>query len=110
MRSPAVEAASDTGGAASLGWDAVEGVADGGSPFTAGAFCPLGLTGVIEIPEAVSALGDELAISGPSSVAELKDGKITAREVHPEDAGLPTHPFNEILGGTPAETGAALSA
>ncbi|MEM6897374.1 MAG: anthranilate phosphoribosyltransferase, partial [Pseudomonadota bacterium] len=53
---------------------------------------------------------DELAISGPSSVAELKDGKITAREVHPEDAGLPTHPFNEILGGTPAENGAALSA
>jgi anthranilate phosphoribosyltransferase len=23
--------------------------------------------------------------------------------VHPEDAGLPVHPFRDILGGTPAE-------
>ncbi|MEM1232679.1 MAG: anthranilate phosphoribosyltransferase, partial [Pseudomonadota bacterium] len=53
---------------------------------------------------------DEISISGPSSVAELKDGKITAREVHPEDAGLPVHPFSAILGGTPEENGAAFKA
>ena len=53
---------------------------------------------------------DEIAISGPTAVAELKDGKITSREVHPEDAGLPAHPFRDILGGTPEENGKAFAA
>ena len=53
---------------------------------------------------------DEIAISGPTAVAELKDDKITAREVHPEDAGLPVHPFQNIMGGTPEENGAAFRA
>ncbi|MEO0485106.1 MAG: anthranilate phosphoribosyltransferase [Pseudomonadota bacterium] len=53
---------------------------------------------------------DEIAISGSTAVAELKDGKITAREVHPEEAGLPTHPFSAILGGTPQDNGAAFQA
>jgi anthranilate phosphoribosyltransferase len=53
---------------------------------------------------------DEIAISGPTSVAVLKDGEITAREVHPEEAGLPVHPFASILGGTPEENGAAFRA
>ena len=46
---------------------------------------------------------DEISISGPTSVAALSGGMITAREVHPEDAGLPVHPLKEILGGTPEE-------
>ena len=50
---------------------------------------------------------DELAISGPSWVARLKDGKITDHQVHPEDAGLPVHPFADIIGGTPAENAQA---
>ncbi|MEM1374272.1 MAG: anthranilate phosphoribosyltransferase [Pseudomonadota bacterium] len=53
---------------------------------------------------------DEISISGATAVAELKHGKITAREVHPEDAGLPVHPFSAILGGTPEENGAAFKA
>jgi anthranilate phosphoribosyltransferase len=53
---------------------------------------------------------DEISISGPTSVAVLKDGKIKPREVHPEEAGLPVHPFRDILGGTPAENAAALRA
>lgn len=53
---------------------------------------------------------DELAISGESWVAALEDGKITEIEIHPEDAGLPTHPFEEILGGTPEENAAAFRA
>jgi anthranilate phosphoribosyltransferase len=53
---------------------------------------------------------DEISIAGPTSVAVLKDGRITAREVHPEEAGLPVHPFRDILGGTPAENAAALRA
>jgi anthranilate phosphoribosyltransferase len=50
---------------------------------------------------------DELSIALPSRVAALADGAITEFEVHPEDAGLPVHPFEAILGGTPAENGAA---
>ncbi|WP_138470168.1 anthranilate phosphoribosyltransferase [Poseidonocella sp. HB161398] len=53
---------------------------------------------------------DELAISGPSAVAELRDGKVSEFQVHPEDAGLPVHPFEEIVGGTPEENGIAFRA
>lgn len=53
---------------------------------------------------------DELTICGTTAVAALENGKITSREVHPEDAGLPVHRFAEILGGTPEENGAAFRA
>ena len=53
---------------------------------------------------------DELAISAASQVAVLADGQITPLEVHPEDAGLPVHPFRDIMGGTPAENGVAFRA
>ena len=53
---------------------------------------------------------DELTITGTSWVAELKDGTVTDREVHPEEAGLPVHPFEAILGGDPEENGRAFRA
>jgi anthranilate phosphoribosyltransferase len=53
---------------------------------------------------------DELSIAGPSRVAALSDGAITEFEVHPEHAGLPVHPFEAIIGGTPAENAAAFRA
>lgn len=53
---------------------------------------------------------DELTITGKSWVAELAKNTINLREVHPEDAGLPVHPFDAILGGTPEENGAAFAA
>ena len=53
---------------------------------------------------------DELAISEKSDVAVLENGKITGLEVHPEDAGLPVHPFRDILGGTPAQHAVAFRA
>ena len=53
---------------------------------------------------------DEISISEPTQVAVLDGGKIRGREVHPEDAGLPVHPFREIMGGTPAENAQAFSA
>ena len=53
---------------------------------------------------------DELAITGTTSVAVLENGKITALEVHPEDAGLPVHRLRDILGGSPEENGKALLA
>ncbi len=52
---------------------------------------------------------DELSIAGLSWVAALNpDGTVTDHEIHPEDAGLPAHPFEAILGGTPEENDAAL--
>ena len=53
---------------------------------------------------------DEISISEPTQVAVLEDGKIRGREVHPEDAGLPVHPFRDILGGTPGENAEAFRA
>ncbi|OSP56260.1 anthranilate phosphoribosyltransferase [Pseudoruegeria sp. SK021] len=53
---------------------------------------------------------DEIAISAPSEVAVLKDGTVSMITVHPEDAGLPVHPFEDILGGSPAHNGAAFRA
>ncbi len=54
---------------------------------------------------------DELAISGISWVAALEeDGSIHEAELHPEDAGLPLHPFEDILGGTPEDNAVAFRA
>ncbi|WP_425090688.1 anthranilate phosphoribosyltransferase [Tropicimonas sp. S265A] len=53
---------------------------------------------------------DELTITGVSWVAALENGAVTMREVHPEEAGLPVHPFEDILGGTPEENGRAFAA
>ncbi|MGC1495250.1 MAG: anthranilate phosphoribosyltransferase [Sulfitobacter sp.] len=46
---------------------------------------------------------DELTITGVSWVSGLDAGDVTDFEIHPEDAGLPVHPFEAIIGGTPAE-------
>jgi anthranilate phosphoribosyltransferase len=46
---------------------------------------------------------DELTITGVSWVSSLDGGVVTDFEVHPEEAGLPEHPFEDIVGGTPEE-------
>ncbi|WP_375228003.1 anthranilate phosphoribosyltransferase [Roseobacter sp. S98] len=47
---------------------------------------------------------DELTITGISWVSALNpDGTVTDMELHPEEAGLPVHPFEAIVGGTPEE-------
>jgi anthranilate phosphoribosyltransferase len=53
---------------------------------------------------------DELSIAAASQVVALDNGRIEAFEVHPEDAGLPLHPFEAILGGSPADNATALRA
>ena len=54
---------------------------------------------------------DELTITGVSWVAALEeDGRVKDVELHPEDFGLPVHRFEDILGGTPEENGAAFKA
>lgn len=50
---------------------------------------------------------DELSIAAPSRVAALADGAVTEFEISPEDAGLPVHPFEAIIGGTAADNAAA---
>ena len=53
---------------------------------------------------------DELSIAGPSQVVSLCEGSLTDLTVHPEDAGLPVHPFEAILGGTPEDNAKAFRA
>ncbi len=53
---------------------------------------------------------DELTITGVSWVAALENGVVKEVELHPEDAGLPVHPFEEILGGSPADNAKAFRA
>jgi anthranilate phosphoribosyltransferase len=49
---------------------------------------------------------DELTTTGPSFVAELKDGAVSTFEVSPQDAGLPSARPEDLKGGD-AETNAA---
>lgn len=51
---------------------------------------------------------DELSVAGPSQVVALDGGLLTEFRVHPEDAGLPVHPFEDLLGGAPADNAHAL--
>ncbi|MBS7811755.1 anthranilate phosphoribosyltransferase [Roseococcus pinisoli] len=53
---------------------------------------------------------DEMAISGPTEVVEIYEGRLRRFTVTPEDAGLPVHPIEAIRGGEPAENATALVA
>jgi anthranilate phosphoribosyltransferase len=53
---------------------------------------------------------DELTTTGSTTVAELKDGTITVREVVPEDAGLPRSGISDLKGGDAAHNAAAMRA
>lgn len=46
---------------------------------------------------------DEISISAPTTVAELKDGKITKYVISPEQFGIPFGTKDEVVGGTPEE-------
>ncbi|WP_299280571.1 anthranilate phosphoribosyltransferase [uncultured Tateyamaria sp.] len=53
---------------------------------------------------------DELTITGISWVSALENGTVADFELHPEEAGLPTHPFEDIVGGTPEDNAKAFDA
>jgi anthranilate phosphoribosyltransferase len=53
---------------------------------------------------------DEISIAGITHVARLEGGDVTEAELHPEEAGLPVHSFDAILGGTPEENARAFRA
>ncbi len=53
---------------------------------------------------------DEISIAAPTRVAAVENGAVREFDLHPEDAGLPVHPFEAIMGGTPAENATAFRA
>ena len=53
---------------------------------------------------------DELATSGPTDVAEWKEGAVRRFQVTPEDAGLPRASIADIRGGDAEENAVALRA
>ncbi|MDQ6802903.1 MAG: anthranilate phosphoribosyltransferase [Acidobacteriota bacterium] len=46
---------------------------------------------------------DEISVSAPTRVAEVRNGQIRVSEVTPESIGLRTHPIEEIAGGDSRE-------
>lgn len=53
---------------------------------------------------------DELTLTGPSQVAELKEGQVSTYEVHPEEFGLKTAPAAALKGGDAPHNAQILSA
>lgn len=51
---------------------------------------------------------DELTTTGPTFVAELKDGSVSTFEVTPEDAGLPQASPQDLIGGEAEENASAI--
>ncbi|MGB2079206.1 MAG: anthranilate phosphoribosyltransferase [Vibrio sp.] len=52
---------------------------------------------------------DEVAIHGPTQVAEIKNGEITHYTLTPEDFGVETYPLSSIVGGEPEENRAIVT-
>ncbi|MFS0722642.1 anthranilate phosphoribosyltransferase [Paenibacillus sp. 1P07SE] len=50
---------------------------------------------------------DEISISAPTQISELKDGQLRTFDITPESLGLQTYPLGEVMGGD-AATNAAL--
>lgn len=53
---------------------------------------------------------DELSIAAESQVVALEGGSLREFSLHPEDAALPVHAFEELLGGSPQENAVELLA
>ncbi|WP_151734483.1 anthranilate phosphoribosyltransferase [Paenibacillus tengchongensis] len=51
---------------------------------------------------------DEISISAPTQVSELKDGAVVTYEITPEALGLSRYPLHEVLGGDAAENAAII--
>ncbi len=53
---------------------------------------------------------DELTTTGPSYVAQLKNGEVTTFEISPDDVGIPRANPDDLKGGTPEHNALALKA
>lgn len=47
---------------------------------------------------------DEISVSAPTAVCELRDGEIRKYSLSPEHIGLERHDINDLTGGSPAES------
>jgi len=52
---------------------------------------------------------DEISISAPTKVSELKNGVVTTYHISPEELGLQRHSLQHILGGEPAQNATIIS-
>jgi anthranilate phosphoribosyltransferase len=51
---------------------------------------------------------DELTVTGPTSISELKDGKVENYSIHPEEVGLSTATLEDLRGGETAQESAGM--
>jgi anthranilate phosphoribosyltransferase len=51
---------------------------------------------------------DEVSVSAPTLVYQMKDGSPSAFTLRPSDLGLPLHPLDAVRGGSPGENAEAL--
>ena len=51
---------------------------------------------------------DEISISAPTRVSELRGGEVRTYDIHPHDLGLSVHPMSDILGGDAKENAAII--
>ena len=51
---------------------------------------------------------DEISISGPSQIAEVKGDQVTLAEIQPEDVGLKSAPISTLRGGNDGQGNAAI--
>ena len=51
---------------------------------------------------------DEITTTGPTFVSEIKDGKVTEFDIHPESYGIDVTTIESLRGGHPAENAMAL--
>jgi len=53
---------------------------------------------------------DEISITGPTRVSELRDGKVTTSTISPKDFGIPLGDIKEIIGGEAEQNARILQA
>ncbi|MEO8504071.1 MAG: anthranilate phosphoribosyltransferase [Acidobacteriota bacterium] len=53
---------------------------------------------------------DEITLTGPTRVAEVRHGRVEVRTVRPEDFGVPAVPLEKLLGGDPEHNAGQLRA
>jgi len=46
---------------------------------------------------------DEITVTGPTQVSELKDGKISTYKISPDEVGLKSHKKEDLIGGSPKD-------
>ncbi|MBJ9988505.1 anthranilate phosphoribosyltransferase [Paenibacillus favisporus] len=51
---------------------------------------------------------DEISISGPTQISELRHGEVRTYQIHPHDLGLDAHPLEAVLGGDAVQNAAII--